>query len=79
MGGEIIDPGTPALDGGTPRERVDSREVKDAARKITPYLVPYDQLSEEIKEKDRDVIRNIPALLERIGMAANPKEPVPWF
>jgi len=54
-------------------------KIKDTAKKITPYMVPYSQLSEDIKEKDRDVIRNIPVLLDRIGMAAYRKEPVPWF
>jgi hypothetical protein len=54
-------------------------KVKDTAKKITPYLVPYHQLSEDIKEKDRDVIRNIPALLDRIGMAACRKQSLPWF
>jgi len=31
-------------------------------------LVPYDQLSEEVKQYDRDAIANIPALLARLGM-----------
>ena len=44
-------------------------EEKDAKRKITPYLVPYDDLTEEIKELDRDVIRNIPKLLATVGLA----------
>ena len=44
-------------------------ETKDAERKITPYLVPYSQLSEEIKDYDRDTVRNIPALLLRAGLA----------
>ena len=35
---------------------------KDTARKATPYLVPYANLSEEIRDYDRDVIRHIPAL-----------------
>ncbi len=42
---------------------------KDVEKKISPYLVPYEDLSEEIKELDRDTIRNIPALLAKIGMA----------
>jgi hypothetical protein len=42
---------------------------KDTVRKTTPYLVPYDELSEEIKDYDRDAIRHIPALAETIGMA----------
>ena len=42
---------------------------KDTARKTTPYLVPYANLSEEIKDYDRDAIRHIPALAETVGMA----------
>jgi len=49
-------------------------EVKDIDQKISPYLVPYDELSEEIKNFDRDTVRNIPVLLEMIGMAAFVKE-----
>lgn len=43
-------------------------EVKDIENKTSPYILPYDELPEEIKELDRDTIRNIPELLERIGM-----------
>lgn len=54
------------------KERLDSGwvygEKKDAEKKVSPYLVPYDELTEEIKDYDRDTIRNIPALLELIGM-----------
>lgn len=49
-------------------------EIKDNDNKISPYLVPYDELSEEIKNLDRDTIRNIPALLGMIGMAAYVKK-----
>jgi hypothetical protein len=42
---------------------------KDIERKITPYLIPYEDLDEDIKEKDRDVIRNIPELLDQLDMA----------
>lgn len=41
---------------------------KDTTRKETPYLVPYDDLTEDIKDLDRDTIRNIPALLNAIGL-----------
>ena len=44
-------------------------EIKDEHKKTSPYLVPYGELSEEIKELDRDTIRNIPNLLDKIGMA----------
>ena len=42
---------------------------RNANEKISPYLVPYNQLSEDVKDLDRDTIRNIPVLLEMIGMA----------
>ena len=60
------------------RERIDSGwmygEVKNTEKKITPYLVPYDELSEEIKEFDRDTVRNIPDLLGMVGMAVYVKK-----
>ena len=42
---------------------------RNVERKTSPYLVPYEELSEEIKELDRDAVRNIPLLADRIGMA----------
>ncbi len=42
---------------------------RDVANKRSPYLVPYGELTEEIKDYDRDAVRNIPALCDRIGMA----------
>lgn len=44
---------------------VPAGEAKDAARKTTPYLVPYDELSEAIKDYDRESVRNIVRLTER--------------
>jgi class 3 adenylate cyclase/tetratricopeptide (TPR) repeat protein len=41
--------------------------VRDNLRKLNPLLVPWDQLSEVEKEKDRDTIRNIPRLIEKAG------------
>ena len=43
--------------------------ARDVEHKKTPYLVPYGELTDEIKDYDRDAVRNIPALAERIGMA----------
>jgi hypothetical protein len=40
---------------------------RDNARKHHPLLVPWEQLSEPEKEKDRDTIRNLPGLVERSG------------
>ena len=41
---------------------------KDVNKKQSPYLVPYSELTEEIKDYDRDTIRNIPSLAEMIGL-----------
>ena len=42
-------------------------EPKDLNRKTTPYLVPWNELSEDIKEYDRNTIRGLPAFLARAG------------
>jgi len=41
---------------------------RDNARKLHPLLVPWDELSEPEKEKDRDTIRNVPRLIDRAGL-----------
>ena len=48
-------------------------EKKNTVEKISPYLVPYDQLSETVKDQDRDAVHSIPELLDRIGMAVYQK------
>jgi hypothetical protein len=42
---------------------------KDVVKKKSPFLVPYKNLEEEQKDQDRDTVRNIPDLLDMIGMA----------
>lgn len=42
-------------------------EKADKPAKISPYLVPYDQLSEEIKQYDRDPVNDIPNLVRLAG------------
>lgn len=42
--------------------------VKDTIKLTTPYLVPYEELSEEIKQLDRDTIKNIFELVGKYGM-----------
>jgi hypothetical protein len=42
--------------------------VKNKEQKTTPWLVPYAQLPEDMKEFDRDPVRKIPALLARIDL-----------
>lgn len=75
---------------GWMRERLDYGwtfgEVKDDENKLSPFLVPYHELSEETKDLDRDTIRNIPTLLKMIGMAVyvrdkdhNPPNSNPMF
>ena len=55
------------------KERIESGwtygPARDAEKKISPYILAYDELSEEIKELDRDTIRNIPKLLCMVGFA----------
>ena len=41
---------------------------KDVEKKKTPYLVPYKDLSEQMKDYDRDVIRNIPIYADMLGL-----------
>jgi len=42
---------------------------KDAQRKVHPLLVPWDELGEEEREKDRDAFRALPHMLARVGCA----------
>lgn len=42
---------------------------RNAEEKTTPYLVPYDELSEEVKDYDRQPVRDIVEILEGIGLA----------
>lgn len=48
-------------------------ESVDAEKKTTPYLVPFNNLPEDIKQLDRDPVQNIPELLKRIGMVVYKK------
>ena len=41
--------------------------IKDLEKKISPYLIPWEQLSDETKEKDRDPITEMPKNLARFG------------
>jgi hypothetical protein len=41
---------------------------KNHGRKESPYLVPWDELGEEIKEWDRVAVRGMPAFLARAGL-----------
>lgn len=41
---------------------------KDVVRKISPYLVSWQDLPENIREWDREMVRKIPEILARIGL-----------
>jgi hypothetical protein len=40
---------------------------KDIEKKTSPYLVPWEKLSEDIKEYDRNMVRGLPMSLARAG------------
>jgi hypothetical protein len=42
--------------------------VKDVARKQTPYLVGWEELSEEVRELDRDAVRGMAEALDAAGL-----------
>jgi hypothetical protein len=41
--------------------------VRDDKLKTSPYLVPWEDLTEEVKGYDRDAVRNIPEILKKAG------------
>jgi hypothetical protein len=43
-------------------------ETKDVARKISPHLIPWAVLPEDVKKWDRDAVKEIPVLLAQVGM-----------
>jgi serine phosphatase RsbU (regulator of sigma subunit) len=49
--------------------------IKDDIKKTHPSLIPYDQLSESEKEKDRELVKLIPAFLQDIDYEAFPVSP----
>lgn len=46
--------------------------VADKPNLLHNLLIPYDQLPEEEKEKDRDTLNNIPILLDKVGYRIAP-------
>ena len=41
---------------------------KDIGRKSTPYLIPFDELPDDIADLDRDAVRQIPGALESVDL-----------
>ena len=54
------------------RERIDAQwqpaATKDTAKRLTPYLVPFDQLPPDIAEFDRHAVRAIPSVLASVDL-----------
>jgi serine phosphatase RsbU (regulator of sigma subunit) len=50
-------------------------KTKDSINKTHPSIIPYDDLSESEKEKDRELVRLIPALLKDIDYEVYPVNP----
>ncbi len=43
-------------------------ERKDVMKKTSPYLVPSSELADDVKEKDRQVVRKIPELMAKVRL-----------
>jgi len=43
-------------------------EEKNAEKRVSPYIVPWDALTEDVKELDRNAVRNIIPLLDTVGL-----------
>jgi hypothetical protein len=41
---------------------------RDAVRKTSPYLVPWQELPDDVRENDRATVRGIPSLLAEVGL-----------
>jgi hypothetical protein len=41
---------------------------RDAVRRTSPHLVPWDALSDDVRESDREPVRAIPGHLARLGL-----------
>ena len=50
-------------------------KIKDDIKKIHPGLIPYEELEESEKEKDRELVKLIPAFLQDIDFEACPINP----
>jgi len=42
-------------------------EKKDVEKKISPYLVPWNELTEDVKEWDRQTVRGMPEIMKMAG------------
>jgi ppGpp synthetase/RelA/SpoT-type nucleotidyltranferase len=49
-------------------------EKKDEEQKISPYLIPWDRLPENVKDYDRQAVKNYPRVLRRAGLGVYERE-----
>lgn len=42
--------------------------LRDEERRTTPYLVPYDELTEQMRDYDREAVSEIPSLVALAGL-----------
>jgi hypothetical protein len=47
---------------------------REVVRLATPHLRPWDELDDDVKEYDREAVRNIPAALASAGWGVEPRE-----
>lgn len=50
--------------------------AKDVERKVTPYLVPWEDLPEEVRQLDRNAVRNLPHLVAMADLSIVRRRPV---
>ncbi len=46
--------------------------VRDGRAKLSPYLVPWEELGDDVRDLDRDTVRLIPSILATAGFAIVP-------
>jgi len=44
------------------------KSLKDIKKKTSPYLVPWNDLPEDIKELDYNTVKDLPAFLALVGL-----------
>lgn len=54
-----------------------SGDERDVVNKITPYLVSWEELPEEVREWDREPVRRIPELLTGVGLEVRRADAAP--
>ena len=48
-------------------------EERDVVKKTSPYLVPWSDLPDDVKEWDRETVRKIPEILAGVGLEVHRK------